>query len=218
MVQKSKGGKKCRSVQAGKKAKNKMKHNRKTNYKKGVVKKVECCVCMEEIPDTSDNTITCGKVNHALCGECKMKCEDCPMCRSHKVHKPKSQDVNMRIFHRGSKLLSIEKLVVKGAKVEKYDSSDSSLSFPVFSGDGIYEKYGEDKEGNSIYKHEYLELYIYQNNICYGWILDDKYQPDTPAPYIVTSSEKLLGKIKWYPMGCGPPNNFSITVRIKKVK
>jgi len=204
------------SVKAGKKVKLAMKHNRKKNYKKKVVKKVECCVCMEEIPDTSDNTITCGKVNHALCGECKLKCEYCPMCRSHKVQKPKSQDVNMRIFHRGSKLLSIEKLVVKGAKVEKYDSSDSSPSHPVFSGDGIYEKYDEDKEGNSIYKHEYLELYIYQDNIYYGWILDDKYQPDTPAPYIATPSEKLLGKIKWFP-NYGP-NKFSITLRIKKVK
>ena len=51
MVQKSKGGKKCRSVVAGKKAKGVMKHNRKSNYKKKVVKKVECCVCMEEIQD-----------------------------------------------------------------------------------------------------------------------------------------------------------------------
>ena len=38
----------------------------------------------------SDNTITCGKVHHALCGECKMKCDDCPMCRSHKVQNKKS--------------------------------------------------------------------------------------------------------------------------------
>ena len=114
MVQKSKGGKKCRSVIAGKKSKNEMKHYRKDNYKKKNVKKVECCVCMEEIPDTSDNTITCGKVNHALCGDCKMKCEDCPMCRSHKVQKPISQNVNLRVFHRGSKVLSREKIVVKG--------------------------------------------------------------------------------------------------------
>ena len=40
MVQKSKGGKKCRSVKAGKKVKLAMKHNRKKNYKKKVVKKV----------------------------------------------------------------------------------------------------------------------------------------------------------------------------------
>ena len=37
MVQKSKGGKKNRSVQAGKKAKLEMKHHRKKNYKKKIL-------------------------------------------------------------------------------------------------------------------------------------------------------------------------------------
>ena len=99
MVQKSKGGKKSRSVISGKKKKNAMKHKRKCNYKKDKKKqkKVECCVCMEEIDNVADNTITCGKVNHTLCRDCKMKCEDCPMCRSHKIKPPISQAVNLPI-------------------------------------------------------------------------------------------------------------------------
>ena len=51
MVQKSKGGKKCRSVIAGKKKKNAMKNKRKTNYKKKEIKKKTCVVCMEEVED-----------------------------------------------------------------------------------------------------------------------------------------------------------------------
>ena len=58
---------------------------------------LECCVCIEEIDDVADNTITCGKVNHTLCRDCKMKCEDCPMCRSHKIKPPISQAVNLPI-------------------------------------------------------------------------------------------------------------------------
>ena len=122
MVQKSKGGNKKRSVVAGKKAKSMMKHHRKTNYKKKVVKKVECCVCMEEIPNTSDNTITCGKVNHHLCGECKIKCDTCPMCRSHNVKKPISQDVNLRVVQKNQTgEIKREKILVKGMKIHHYD-------------------------------------------------------------------------------------------------
>ena len=207
MVQKSKGGKKCRSVIAGKKAKNEMKHNRKTNYKKKIVKKVECCVCMEEIPDTSDNTITCGKVNHALCGDCKMKCEDCPMCRSHKVQKPKNQSIPMRVFHRGyTKLLSREKIVVKGLVVENIDL-----------GDGIYEKLTEDREEYGIYKHEYRNLYIYRDfdNI---WVLDDKYDPSNDYAYAEGrgKNKKLIGKNIWLLSGVN--EWIPSTIRIKKVK
>ena len=157
MVQKSRGGNKKRSVVAGKKAKNEIKHNRKTNYKKKVVKKVECCVCMEEIPNTRDNTITCGKVNHPLCGECKMKCEDCPMCRSHKVQKPISQNVNLRVVQKNQTgEIKREKILVKGMKIHHYDI-----------GEGIYEKIS-NRWQLDVYKHENLDLYLYQDIMMYG--------------------------------------------------
>ena len=206
MVLKSKGGNKKRSVQAGKKAKNEMKHNRKTNYKKKVVKKVECCVCMEEIPDTSDNTITCGKVNHALGGECKLKCEDCPMCRSHKVQKPISQNVNLRIFHRGSKVLSREKIIVKGLIADNFDL-----------GNGIYEKVDEDQEGNGIYKHEYRNLHIYRD-FDKIWVLDDKYDPLNNYVYaeVRGKNQKLMGKKIW--LLSGVDDWISSTIRVRKKK
>ena len=59
MVQKSRGGKKSRSVVSGRKRKNEMKHNRKDNYKKKKEKTIECCVCYEEVPDRSDNVVSC---------------------------------------------------------------------------------------------------------------------------------------------------------------
>ena len=207
MVQKSKGGNKKRSVVAGKKAKNMMKHNRKTNYKKKVVKKVECCVCMEEIPNTSDNTITCGKVNHALCGECKMKCDDCPMCRSHKVQKPISQSMGIRVVHRKyTKVIGIEKIIVKGLVVENIDL-----------GNGIYEKQTEDCEGCGVYKHEYRDLYIYRDfdNI---WVLDDRYNPCNNYVYAEGKgkNKKLFGKNIWFLSGSD--DWVPSTIRIKKLK
>ena len=207
MVQKSKGGKKSRSVVAGKKKKNEMKHNRKTNYKKKVVKKVECCVCMEEIPDTSDNTITCGKVNHALCGECKMKCDACPMCRSHKVQKPKSQNVNMRVVQKNQNSeIKRERILVKGMKIYQCDI-----------GEGIYEKISERYE-EPVYKHQTKELYLYQdyydvwtlNNIC-----------DRDLDCCIAESEidaELLGNHKWNMGIYGYKKNVSKIVRIKKLK
>jgi len=150
------------SVKAKQQKKNEMKHYRKKNYKKKVAKKVECCICMEEISYTSDNTITCGKVHHTLCSECKMKCEDCPMCRSHKVPKPVSQCLAIRVNHRKyTKIIGREKIIIKGLFTENIDL-----------GNGIYEKQSEDGEGYGIYKHEYRDLYIYRDfdNI---WVLDD---------------------------------------------
>jgi len=207
MVQKNKGIKKCRSVQAGKKTKLEMKHNRKENYKKKVVKKIECSVCMEEVVDTSDNTITCGKVNHALCRDCKMKCEDCPMCRSHKVQKPISQINSMRVFHRKyTNLLSREKIVVKGLVAEDIDL-----------GDGVYEKINEDCDGWGVYKHEYRGLYIYRDfdNI---WILDDKYDPCDNYVYAEGNgkNKKLFGKTIWFLSGS--EDWVQSTIRIKQLK
>jgi hypothetical protein len=206
-VQKSKEKNKCRSVIAGKKMKNEMKHYRKENYKKKIINKVECCVCMEEIPNTIDNTITCGKVHHVLCGECKMKCEDCPMCRSHKVQKPISQSFEMRVNHRKYiKITGREKIKVKGLIVGNIDL-----------GNGNYEKLIEDTEGFGIYKHEYLDLYIYRDfdNI---WVLDDKYDPDSDYVYAEGKgkNKKLTGKNTWF-LG-GSDDWVPTTIRIKKLK
>ena len=207
MVQKSKGGKKSRSVVAGKKKKNEMKHNRKTNYKKKVVKKVECCVYMEEIPDTSDNTITCGKVNHTLCGECKMKCDTCPMCRSHNIQKPKSQNVSMRVVQKNQNSeIKRERILVKGMKIYQCDI-----------GEGIYEKISERYE-EPVYKHVTKELYLYQdyydvwtlNNLC-----------DRDCECCIAESElyeELIGNHKWNMGICGYKKNISRNVIIKKIK
>ena len=207
MVQKSKGGVKNRSVQAGKKAKLEMKHHRKENYKKKVVKKVECCVCMEEIPNISDNTITCGKVNHMLCGECKMKCEDCPMCRSHKIQKPINQNIVMRVFHRGyTSFLSREKIVVKGLVVDSIDL-----------GDGVYEKLTEDHEEYGVYKHEYRDLYIFRG-FDNTWVLDDKYDPSDDYVYAEGKgkNKKLFGKNIWFLSGSD--DWVQSYIHIKKMK
>ena len=207
MVQNDRGMNKKRSVKAGKKGRLEMKHNRKKNYKTKVVKEVECCVCMEEIPDTSDNTITCGKVHHVLCGECKMKCEDCPMCRSHKVQKPISQSLAIRVKHRKyTKIIGREKIIIKGLVTENIDL-----------GNGIYEKQSEDGEGYGIYKHEYRDLYIYRDfdNI---WVLDDKYDPSSNYVYAEGKGKKkkLTGKNTW--LLSGSEDWVPTTVRIKKLK
>ena len=207
MVQKSKGRKKSRSVVAGEKKKNEMKHQRKKNYKKKVVKKIQCCVCMEDIPDTADNTITCGKVNHALCGECKLKCGDCPMCRSHKVQKPISQNVNLRMLQKNQvKCLKKERILVKGLSAENKDY-----------GNGIYEKIDEDYRGNGIYLHEdYDDIYIY-HSYDNRWVLDDDYNPG--IYYIFGETERgcdLFGNHTWELSG----NKGWVTtmVRIKQIK
>jgi len=209
MVQKSKGGKKCRSVVAGKKSKVEMKHNRKTNYKKKVAKKVECCVCMEEIPDTSDNTITCGKVNHHLCGECKMKCDTCPMCRSHKIKNPISQNVNLRVVQKNQTgEIKREKILVKGMKINQYDI-----------GEGIYEKIS-NRWQLDVYKHEILDLYIYQDYYDV-WTLNNIFDRD--CEYCIAESEsesdtELIGNHKWNMGICGYKKGALKTVVIKKLK
>ena len=195
------------SAKAKQQKKNAMKHYRKDNYKKKVTKKVECCVCMEEISYTSDNTITCGKVHHALCGECKMKCDDCPMCRSHKVQKPVSQCLALRVNHRKyTKIIGREKIIVKGLFTENIDL-----------GNGIYEKQSEDGGGYGIYKHEYRDLYIYRdfNNI---WVLDDKYDPSSNYVYGEGKgkNKKLTGKNTW--LLSGSNDWVPTTIRIKQIK
>ena len=101
MVQKSKGGKKSRSVKKGKVLKDNIQYNRKFNYKKKKdIKKEECCICYEKVIPVKDNMISCGKnTNHILCSQCKIKIgnNDCPMCRSHKLPIPINQTMELKV-------------------------------------------------------------------------------------------------------------------------
>ena len=146
MVQKSKGRKKCRSVISGKRNKSEIKYKRKINYKKKEKKKLECCVCMEEVCDVSDNTITCGKVNHTLCRECKLKCDDCPICRSHNIKPPISQDINLRVIKMHEKEEMVQKVSVEGLD----DLNGTSYN-------GIYEL-----SSYNLYYNKERGIYIYK--------------------------------------------------------
>ena len=84
---------------ANKRIKQEYKGHRKTNYKKKKNDHVECSICYEKVNVCKDNTITCGKSNHTICGDCKIRMKDdsCPMCRSHSVKQPISQEVLLNI-------------------------------------------------------------------------------------------------------------------------
>ena len=84
-----------------------MKHHRKTNYKKKHIQPIECSVCYNEVQDCSDNVVTCGKSHHPLCSNCKLKCKECPMCRSHSIKPPISQDIDIDIYSSSCKHPSI---------------------------------------------------------------------------------------------------------------
>ena len=96
-----------------KKSKKKMKQEyqgkRKDNYKKKKASsKVECSICFSMVDNCSDNSVTCGRTVHSICGACKLQCRDagsnqCPMCRSHPLKMPISQYVNIKILPVGLK-------------------------------------------------------------------------------------------------------------------
>ena len=205
MVQKSKGGKKCRSSLAGKKKKNKMKHHRKDNFKKKKKEKmIECCVCMEEIKDCSDNVVTCGKVNHPLCGVCKLKCKDCPMCRSHSVRAPISQVVNIPILSSSSKIqgeFPKKKIFVDVGPLET-GSGNSWSNLNQF--DGIYHEIRRNKQNYPIYKKLDEEKYIVNEwgradgdtkDRCL-WVFCLSPDGDDETYYMVKSG-KLMGSHWW---------------------
>ena len=208
MVQKSKGGKKCRSVVAGKKKKNAMKNKRKSNYKKKKIIKKTCVVCMEEVEDKKDHTITCGKVDHTLCGECKLKCVDCPMCRSHKVQQPISQDVKLRILEKNQ--ISEKKMVrisVKGlVKIRRIPGDD-----------GIYIEIDKDSNGYGIYINEkYRDLYIYRDYEG-DWVLNNTLSPESDYNLgigFIMDNTNLFGKNKW----CIGRSDTIGFITIKKVR
>ena len=188
MVQKSKGGKKSRSVISGKRGKNVMKHRRKENYTKKEENKMECCVCYEEVLDRSDNTIMCGKTKHTLCGDCKVKMKetsgDCPMCRSHSIPLPKSQGVELRLMK--SKISEEKK--PKRIKIE-----GTGKAFM----DGTYEEVWKDKHKLSVYRN--VGCYLYRSNLKYPkWVLNDSYDPTETLIYGWSRGRgKLLGTNEW---------------------
>ena len=90
------------SALSNKKRKQEYKGKRKDNYpkKKKQMKMSECNICFSSVEETRDNTISCGKVSHTICGDCKIRMKDssCPMCRSHNVPQPIAQDVKLKIY------------------------------------------------------------------------------------------------------------------------
>ena len=213
MVQKSKGGKKSRSTIATKKRKSAMKHHRKDNYKKKKVKMIECCVCMEEIPDLADNVITCGKVNHPLCSECKMKCDHCPMCRSHLVKPPTSQEVEMKIFSSSSKHpceFPKKKISVEVRKISGY------VDYGRTAWCGIYHEIRRDKQNYPVYKMMDEERYIIRD-IRGEW----NFKKSTNKNYDrgwAGREGKLIGYHMWSLNKYDPPNEIMrYWINIKRI-
>ena len=109
---KAKDRSKKSSARANKKIKNEYKKNKKDNYKKkesDTSPLVECCICFGQVPNTSDNSIKCGKTTHFLCAECKFRCNEtgntkCPMCRSHDIKNPVARDVELIVYENGDKM------------------------------------------------------------------------------------------------------------------
>jgi hypothetical protein len=184
MVQKSKGGKKSGSVISSKRKKNEMKYKRKNNYKKEKEKKIECCVCYEEIKDCSDNVVTCGKINHGLCGECKLKCKDCPMCRSHSVKLPINQIVDIPI---------LKKIKGKQKKI-----TVQGWTSPERNGD--YYLYSKTKYNYPVYKneHNYFIYYDLRKSSHYysTWILNDNFDT-SPKTFYAEVEGSLVGRKVW---------------------
>lgn len=90
---------------AKKKMKQQYRGKKKDNYKKKKIIQEECCICYNNVEVCSDNIIKCGKVNHTICGSCKvqMKDDDCPMCRSHKIKQPVHQIIKIKIIQKPKK-------------------------------------------------------------------------------------------------------------------
>lgn len=96
------------SKTAKKKMKQEYQGKRKDNYKKKKENTVECCICFSQVKNCSDNSVTCGKTVHSICGACKIQCRECgstkcPMCRSHDLPMPIAQEIVIPIMKIGDK-------------------------------------------------------------------------------------------------------------------
>lgn len=99
------------STRLTKKIKMESRSIKKENYKKNshIFAMVECCLCYNDISNTSDNSIQCGKTTHFICGECKFRCNEtgntkCPMCRSHPIKNPVARDITLDIYYKGERV------------------------------------------------------------------------------------------------------------------
>jgi hypothetical protein len=185
MVLKSKGRKKHRSSLSGKRKRDAMKYNHKDNYKKKKQKKIECSVCYEEIDDCSDNVVTCGKTHHPLCGECKLKCKGCPMCRSHSIKPPINQlaELSMKkdIQHEKKKRFTMEGWTTHEINGDYYLHMRSKENYPVYKNDnGFYIYYDRFKKR--------------QNVAC--WVLNNKYETNASTVSAVRVGS-LMGTNQW---------------------
>ena len=193
MVLKRKGRKKCRSGISKKKEKMAMKHHRKENFKKKKDTRIECSVCMEEIADCSDNVVTCGKVNHPLCGECKMKCKDCPMCRSHSVKPPISQEVLISILSSSCKIQGETPKNMINVEI-----TGTKKAFLI----GIYQEIRRDKYNYPIYKQQGGNGYIVRGlgEDCDGWSFTDSpdFDDDDGGWVGMFNVGGLMGNQEWY--------------------
>ena len=106
MVQKSKGGRKHKSVKKGKVMKQQIPYHRKTNYKVNKREYVECNICYNMVTKRSDNQTICGNSIHTICASCKMKSNDnvCPMCRSHMLSQPRYQAFYLKVYSKGTSM------------------------------------------------------------------------------------------------------------------
>jgi hypothetical protein len=109
---KAKDRSKKSSALSTKKRREQYKGHHKDNYKKkksNTSPLVECCICLGHVPNTLDNSVTCGNTTHFLCGECKFRCNEtgntkCPMCRSHNIKNPVARDVEITVYENGDKI------------------------------------------------------------------------------------------------------------------
>ena len=113
---------------------------KKDNYKKKKdVGNVECCICFSQVKNSSDNSITCGKTTHFICGECKFRCNEtgntkCPMCRSHDIKNPIARDVKINVLLRGHRekktLIKYQDIRMKPKERRNFCRKNSAWGIP----------------------------------------------------------------------------------------
>jgi len=208
-------GTKTRSVIAGKRVKSQIKFLRKMNYKKKVQKQIECSVCYESIPDEHDNIITCGKTVHPLCRGCKlkMKNDDCPMCRSHKIPAPKSQSVQIRVMKQLTGPLNRINVKVSCPLIGKWIN-------------GIYEEVDKSCISNDAIKVmdgrvlfcEKKSLFLYQAEDGI-WEINSDHTPSTESEediILCACNDDIIGRTYWYMMCDGIVHIYDMTVSFIK--
>ena len=211
----SRKSKKTRSVIAGKRVKSQIKFLRKSNYKKKVQKLIECSVCYESIPDQHDNIITCGTTVHPLCGGCKlkMKNDDCPMCRSHKIPPPKSQSVQIRVMKQLTGPLNRININATSQTIGNwingtYEDVDksyiSNYSIKIMDGRILF--------------CEKKRIYLYQADDGV-WEINADHTPITDSEedvILCAYGDDIIGKTDWYMMCGGDVFDYEMTVSFIK--